>query len=164
MSDLKRRLDELRKAKNTTIVKKDKEYITTGAPQSPHNNSATANCASDQRAPSVDTANEVKLQQSKQEIKTLQDNIAAMKELHRVEIEELKNEIEKQVLFLLSSLHLSPFSGWGNSLIWPIRLCATEQGMNVRVLSLKRYTNIIWHLEQVVFFEQNPLKECEGKQ
>ena len=36
--------------------------------------------------------------------------------------------------------------------------------MNVRVLSLKRYTNIIWHLEQVVFFEQNPLKECEGKQ
>ena len=100
VSDLKRRLDELRKAKNTTIVKKDKEYITTGAPQSPHNNSATANCASDQRAPSVDTANEVKLQQSKQEIKALQDNIAAMKELHRAEIEELKNEIEKQVLFL----------------------------------------------------------------
>lgn len=88
VSDLKRRLDELRKAKNTTIVKKDKEYIT------------TANCASDQRAPSVDTANEVKLQQSKQEIKALQDNIAAMKELHRAEIEELKNEIEKQVLFL----------------------------------------------------------------
>ena len=100
VSDLKRRLDELRKAKNTTIVKKDKEYITTGAPQSPHNNSTTVNCASDQRAPSVDTANEVKLQQSKQEIKALQDNIAAMKELHRAEIEELKNEIEKQVLFL----------------------------------------------------------------
>ena len=102
VSDLKRRLDELRKAKNTTIIKKDKEYITTGAPQSPHNNSTTANCASDQRAPSVDTAkiNEVKLQQSKQEIKALQDNIAAMKELHRAEIEELKNEIEKQVLFL----------------------------------------------------------------
>ena len=100
VSDLKRRLDELRKAKNTTIVKKDKEYITTGPPQSPHNNSTTANCASDQRAPSVDTANEVKLQQSKQEIKALQDNIAAMKELHRAEIEELKNEMEKQVLFL----------------------------------------------------------------
>ena len=48
----------------------------------------------------MDTANEVKLQQSKQEIKALQDNIAAMKELHRAEIEELKNEIEKQVLFL----------------------------------------------------------------
>ena len=100
MSDLKRRLDELRKAKNTTIIKKDKEYVTTGAPQSPHNNSTTANCASEQRAPSADTANEEKLQQSKQEIKMLQDNIAAMKELHRVEIEELRNVIEKQVLFL----------------------------------------------------------------
>ena len=100
MSDLKRRLDELRKAKNTTIIKKDKEYITTGAPQSPYNNSTTANLSSDQRAPSVDTGNELKLLQSKQEIKTLQDNIAAMKELHRAEIEELRNEIEKQVLFL----------------------------------------------------------------
>lgn len=100
VSELKRRLDELRKAKNTTIVKKGKECVTTGAPQSPHNNSTTANCASEQRAPSMDTANEVKLQQSKQEIKTLQDNISAMKELHRAEIEELRNETEKQVLLL----------------------------------------------------------------
>ncbi|EDO31937.1 predicted protein, partial [Nematostella vectensis] len=33
VSDLKRRLGELRKAKSQTIVKKDKEYVTSDAPQ-----------------------------------------------------------------------------------------------------------------------------------
>ena len=44
---------------------------------------------------------------------------------------------------LLSSLHISPCRGWENSLTWPKQLCATDQGMNFRVWSLKGYTILL---------------------
>jgi len=37
------------------------------------------------------------MQESNQQVKTLHENIAALKELHKVELEELKREVEKQV-------------------------------------------------------------------
>lgn len=39
-----------------------------------------------------------KVQESNQEVKKLQDNIATLKELHKAELEELRKEVEKQVL------------------------------------------------------------------
>ena len=103
VSDLKRRLDELRKAKNTTIIKKDKEYISTGTPHIVCN-STTATGKPDlpedqkERTSSLDTEQlQDKVQESNQEVKTLQENIAALKELHKAELEELKKEVEKQV-------------------------------------------------------------------
>lgn len=38
-----------------------------------------------------------KMQESNQQVNTLHENIAALKELHKVELEELKREVEKQV-------------------------------------------------------------------
>ena len=104
VSDLKKRLDELRKAKNTTIIKKDKEYITTGSshvvgeststglPDLPEHNK--------ERNRSLDLELQSKMQESNQQVKALHENIAALKELHRVELEELKREVEKQVFKL----------------------------------------------------------------
>lgn len=37
-----------------------------------------------------------KMQESNQQVKTLHENIAALKEIHREELEELKREVEKQ--------------------------------------------------------------------
>lgn len=37
-----------------------------------------------------------KMQESNQQVKTLHENIAALKEMHREELEELKREVEKQ--------------------------------------------------------------------
>ena len=54
--------------------------------------------------------------------------------------------------------------GGGGSLLWPIRVCAAEQGMVFRVLSIKRgpYNFTIKSLEQgVVFLDWRPFKECE---
>ena len=92
VSDLKRRLDELRKAKNTTIIKKDKEYITTGTS---HVVESASTGSPDpehrkERTRSLDAENN-------QQVKTLHENIAALKELHRAELEELQREVEKQV-------------------------------------------------------------------
>lgn len=42
-----------------------------------------------------------KVQESNQEVKKLQDNIDTLKELHRAELEELRKEVEKQVLLSL---------------------------------------------------------------
>ncbi|KAJ7389480.1 hypothetical protein OS493_031451 [Desmophyllum pertusum] len=110
VSDLKRRLDELRKAKNTTIIKKDKEYISTGTPHIVCN-STTATGKPDlpedqkERTSSLDTEQlQDKVQESNQEVKTLQENIAALKELHKAELEELKKEVEKQAKQSDSSL------------------------------------------------------------
>ncbi|KAL9965288.1 hypothetical protein ACROYT_G029063 [Oculina patagonica] len=97
--DLKRRLDELRKAKNTTIIKKDKEYITTGTP---HLGESTSTGSPDlpechkERTGSVEVELKSKVQESNQEVKKLQENIATLKELHKAELEELKREVEKQ--------------------------------------------------------------------
>ena len=103
--DLKRRLDELRKAKNTTIIKKDKEYITTGTPHVGESTSAGSpdrleHC-SKERTRSLDGELQSKMQESNQQVKTLHENIAALKEMHREELEELKRQVEKQVQILL---------------------------------------------------------------
>ena len=45
----------------------------------------------------MDTELDKKVQRSHQEIKELQDNMSAMKEMHRAELAELKKEVEKQV-------------------------------------------------------------------
>ena len=106
VSDLKKRLDELRKAKNTTIIKKDKEYITTGVPHNVLNSMSTGSCdcpegsKTKQRAEITLDADELKVQRSNQEVKALHENIAAMKEMHRAELEELKTEVERQVMSL----------------------------------------------------------------
>ena len=101
VSDLKRRLDELRKAKNTTIIKKDKEYVTTGTPHVVGESTSTGSPDlpehSRERTRSLDVELQSKMQESYQQVKTLHENIAALKELHRAELEELKREVEKQV-------------------------------------------------------------------
>ena len=49
----------------------------------------------------------------------------------------------------------------GHSLIWPMRVCATEQAMIFKVLVLNRVYNFtIKRLEQGVFLDK-PFKECE---
>lgn len=101
VSDLKRRLDELRKAKNTTIIKKDKEYITTGTS---HVGDSTSTGSLDgpehcskEKTRSLDVELQSKIQESNQQVKTLHENIAALKEMHKAELEELKREVERQV-------------------------------------------------------------------
>ena len=47
-----------------------------------------------------------KMQESNQQVKTLHENIAALKELHRAEFEELKREVEKQV-FITQTCNVS---------------------------------------------------------
>ena len=51
----------------------------------------------------------------------------------------------------------------GHSPIWPIRLCATEQGMVSRVSSLKQgiYNSTIERLEQGVSLDHKRLTGCE---
>ena len=52
----------------------------------------------------------------------------------------------------------------GHSLIWPIRVCAAEQGMVFKVLSLlnRVYNFTIKCREQgEVFLDWKPFKECE---
>jgi len=100
VSDLKRRLDELRKAKNTTIIKKNKEYITTGTPHAVGESTSTGSPDlpehRKERTRSLDVDLQSKMQESNQQVNTLHENIAALKELHKVELEELKREVEKQ--------------------------------------------------------------------
>lgn len=101
VSDLKKRLDELRKAKNTTIIKKDKEYITTGSSHVVGESTSTGSpdlpeVHNKERTRSLDLELQSKMQESNQQVKTLHENIAALKELHRAELEELKKEVEKQ--------------------------------------------------------------------
>ena len=104
VSDLKKRLDELRKAKNTTIIKKDKEYITTGSSHVVGESTSTGSPDlpehNKERNRSLDLELQSKMQESNQQVKALHENIAALKELHRVELEELKREVEKQVFKL----------------------------------------------------------------
>lgn len=54
-----------------------------------------------ERTGSVDAEHKGKVQESNQEIKKLQENIATLKELHKAELEELKREVEKQVQMVL---------------------------------------------------------------
>ena len=51
----------------------------------------------EQGTSSLEAELDKKVQRSNQEIKELQDNMSAMKEMHRAELEELKKEVEKQV-------------------------------------------------------------------
>ena len=54
------------------------------------------------------------------------------------------------------------FSRGRHSLIWPMRVCAAEQGMVFKVLSLNRVYNFtIERLELGVFLDWKPFKECE---
>ena len=56
----------------------------------------------------------------------------------------------------------SAIPGGGQSLIWPIRACAAEQGMVYNVLSLiSVYNFTIRRLEQGVFLDWEPFKEYE---
>lgn len=53
-----------------------------------------------------------KMQESNQQVKTLHENIAALKEMHREELEELKREVAKQVFItqahnVCKRLHMS---------------------------------------------------------
>lgn len=99
VSDLKRRLDELRKAKSTTVIKRDKEYVTTGVSHGAHDGAVKGADDPDchkQETKSAETGLDQRVQTSNQEVKKLEDSITAMKELHRKEIEELKTEVEKQ--------------------------------------------------------------------
>lgn len=103
VSDLKKRLEELRKAKNTTVIKKDKTYVTTGVP---HNvcDDATKGKAElhdnhRQGTASLECA-EKNEGGSQQDLENQQAYIANLKEMHRAEIEELRKEVEKQVLLM----------------------------------------------------------------
>ena len=51
-----------------------------------------------ERAGPLDAERKGKGQESNPEVKKLQENIATLKELHKVELEELRKEVEKQVL------------------------------------------------------------------
>ena len=56
--------------------------------------------------------------------------------------------------------------GGEHSLIWPIRVCAAEQGMVFKVLSLlnRVYNFTIKRLKHAVFLHWKPFKECEDLQ
>lgn len=101
VSDLKKRLDELRKAKNTTIIKKDKEYVTTGTPKASSINASTGSPGladyHKERATSSDTCAVPQNKLQEEDVRILQKNIASLKELHKAELEELRKEVEKQV-------------------------------------------------------------------
>lgn len=103
-------MDELRKAKSTTVIKRDKEYVTTGVSHGAHDGAVKGaddpNCHK-QETKSAETGLDQRVQTSNQEVKKLEDSITAMKELHRKEIEELKTEVEKQVLFV-SNMSIKP--------------------------------------------------------
>ena len=51
----------------------------------------------------------------------------------------------------------------GDPHIWPIRVCAAEQSIVFKVLSLKlgQYNSTIERLEQRVFLDWKPFEECE---
>lgn len=99
VSDLKKRLEELRKAKSTTIIKKDKTYVASGAPHKLCDN-ATKRTAELQDSHRQGTASlestEKNEEGSQQDVENQQDYIARLKEMHRAEIEELRKEVEKQ--------------------------------------------------------------------
>ena len=51
-------------------------------------------------------------------------------------------------------------AGGGHSLIWPIQVCAAEQGVAFKVLN-RVYNFTIKRLEQGVSLDWKPLKECK---
>ena len=62
------------------------------------------------------------MQESEQQVKTLHENIAALKEMHRAELDELKREVERQVFITqacnaLKGLHMS------FGLYWALGVC-----------------------------------------
>ena len=61
---------------------------------------------------------------------------------------------------------ICPPGGGEHSLIWPIRVCAAEQGMVFKVLSLlnRVYNFTIKRLKHAVFLHWKPFKECEDLQ
>lgn len=105
VSDLKKRLEELRKAKNTTIVKKDKTYVASGAPHklcdSATKRTAEPHDSHRQGTPSLEST-EKNEERSQQDVENQQDYIARLKEMHRAEIEELRKEVEKQVTLMFA--------------------------------------------------------------
>ena len=85
VSDLKKRLDELRKAKNTTIIKKDKEYVTTGTPKASSINASTGSPGladyHKERATSSDTCAVPQNKLQEEDVRILQENIASLNDL-----------------------------------------------------------------------------------
>ena len=65
---------------------------------------------------------------------------------------------------------VDPSGGGGHSLIWPIRVCAAEQGMvfktgyTINKLINRVYNFTIEHLKQGVFLDWKPFKECKDLQ
>ena len=60
------------------------------------------------------------MQESNQQVKTLHENMAALKEMHKAELDELKREVEKQVYITqacnaLKGLHMSFGLHWALS-------------------------------------------------
>lgn len=99
VSDLKKRLEELRKAKSTTIIKKDKTYVASGAPHKLCDNATkrTAELHDSHRQGTASLeSTEKNEERSQQDVENQQDYIARLKEMHRAEIEELRMEVEKQ--------------------------------------------------------------------
>ncbi|KAJ8034842.1 hypothetical protein HOLleu_21850 [Holothuria leucospilota] len=85
VSSLKKRLDELRKAKNTTVLKKEKEYVTSRKYQS----SMVRSPRNQTDATSGDNGKVIKMQENHNaELKKL-------RETHSTEMEKLKEQYEK---------------------------------------------------------------------
>ncbi|KAK3740550.1 hypothetical protein QZH41_014946, partial [Actinostola sp. cb2023] len=82
VSELKKRLEDLRKAKSQTIVKKDKEYVTASGPKlGQHQTTYTCSgqCKTSQE----------KEQHNRREIETLKEQIYKLKISHTEELETL---------------------------------------------------------------------------
>ena len=115
VSDLKKRLEELRKAKSTTIIKKDKTYVASGAPHKLCDNATkrTAELHDSHRQGTASLeSTEKNEERSQQDVENQQDYIARLKEMHRAEIEELRKEVEKQVTLMFGVTWFYP--------LWPV--------------------------------------------
>ena len=115
VSDLKKRLEELRKAKSTTIIKKDKTYVASGAPHKLCDNATkrTAELHDSHRQGTASLeSTEKNEERSQQDVENHQDYIVRLKEMHRAEIEELRKEVEKQVTLMFAVTWLYP--------LWPV--------------------------------------------
>jgi len=92
--ELKKRLEDLRKAKSQTIVKKDKEYVTSDVPKLGRQSiSITASSSRDSQQFSQETKKYLK------EIGDLKNQITELKKSHAEEMETIKDERQKVCLY-----------------------------------------------------------------
>nr|XP_054760026.1 uncharacterized protein LOC129266216 [Lytechinus pictus] len=86
VSSLKKRLDGLRKAKNTTVLKKEKEYVSVGASES--------NRAS--KRPSISEDKSSELQKKLKDLSLRHaDEMSALKKKHSADLKKLQSEKAK---------------------------------------------------------------------